>query len=186
MAQGMGRRRSPVNGLRRDARPGGERMERDAVGAAAAGRAGGSMGRRRAASAALLALAAAACAGPSPRVGAEGRIASEAAFRAAVVDRVLTQAEDTGESRLVIGADGRLTLTFTPEGEAAPSSVGEGRWRWRNGRYCRELAMAGRVFEEDCREVRLRDGAVRFWHESQPVSGPWRIGPPAGPIRASG
>jgi hypothetical protein len=38
----------------------------------------------------------------------------------------------------------------------------EGRWRWENGYFCRNLVWGGEELGYNCQEVGLSDGKIRF------------------------
>jgi len=98
---------------------------------------------------ALIALAGCAAA-PAPAPEGPQRLATEAAFRAAIVGRDLTEPE-TG-----------ATLRIVPDGSwlerRANHVAASGVWRWLGGEWCHEGRRDGRLFAPRCAEV-VRDGA---------------------------
>jgi hypothetical protein len=159
----------------------------------------------------VLAALLAACAGPSPRVGGNGPLYFESAFRAEAVDRPLSRREDAGTTTLTLGGEDAARFVYAPDaveaeqaGAQAPTPAtassgaepvapdlstlpdsGSGLWEWRDGRVCVALDGGLRDFAYACYLVEKRGGALRFKGDG-PLAGLWRAGDAPQALRASG
>lgn len=131
--------------------------------------------------AAVAALAACAEHAPQTAGGAAawtgGPITDEATFRREIVGRPLTATNDRDRFTVIVDDAGGLTSTVTALGTGETRDGVAGVWKWRDGRYCRELTEAtGAAPVSECQTVSKTGDAATFTSPDGRATR-WTVGP---------